>query len=84
MSRITDKALKRLLNTAVIGYGVSIALLIASFTLPPLGIIDKSVLEASSLIMAFGTTIAILESRKVVRISHGSTSLYIGDKGDEL
>lgn len=60
----------------------SIALLIASFLVPPMGEISPSVLKAGSLIFAFA---ALMEVREAiaeglgVKLSHGDTTVVIKD-----
>lgn len=60
----------------------SIALLVASFLVPPMGEISPSVLKAGSLIFAFA---ALMEVREAiaeglgVKLSHGDTTVVIKD-----
>lgn len=60
----------------------SIALLVASFLVPPKGEISPSVLKAGSLLFAFA---ALMEAREAimeglgVKLTHGSTSVEIKD-----
>ena len=67
----------------------SIALMVASFLVPPMGEISPSVLKAGSLIFAFA---ALMEVREAiaeglgVKLSHGDTTVVIKDldgKGEQ-
>ena len=60
----------------------TIGLLVASFLVPPRGVIDPSVLKAGSLIFAFA---GLFELREAIReglgfrITHGQTSVEVKD-----
>lgn len=62
--------------------GISIALSITSFILPPTGAIDPSVFKALSYIFAFA---ALFELREAIReglgvkLTHGSTTIEVHD-----
>lgn len=61
---------------------IAVGLLIASFLLPPVGIIDNSVLAASGECFAFaalGTLVHAIQNGKSARVTHGQTSLEVGD-----
>lgn len=61
---------------------VAIGLLIASFVVPPTGVIDPSVLKAASLLFGFA---ALFEAREAileglgVKVTHGDTTIVIHD-----
>ena len=61
---------------------VSVALIIASFLVPPTGVIDGSVLGAVGEIFAFaalGTVIKAIDKGVDAKVQHNNTSLTIGD-----
>ena len=61
---------------------IAIALLIASFLVPPLGVISPSVLEGVAEIFAFaslGTVIKAINKGIDAKVRHGDTTLTIGD-----
>lgn len=64
----------------------SISLLIASFIVPPMGVIDSSVLRAASLIFGFAALFvareAIMEGLGV-KLTHGETTFEIKDQGGQ-
>lgn len=62
--------------------GFAILLLIASFIVPPMGVIDSSVLIATSEIFAFaalGTVVKAIDEGKTAKIRKGDTELSVGD-----
>lgn len=61
---------------------ISVGLLIASFCLPPTGIIHASVLEAVAEIFAFGALGAVykaIDKGAKAKIVHGNTNLILND-----
>lgn len=63
----------------------AIALIIASFIVPPLGIIDSSVLAAVGEIFGFAalwTLIKAIDKGKVATISHNNTTISVGKDKD--
>lgn len=76
-------------NKSIVFYltlGVTIILLTAGFILPPMGIIDSSVIKASGILAFFGVVgqlPAIIESSKIVRMSSGDTSIEITARGKD-
>lgn len=65
---------------------ISIGLLIASFIVPPLGVIDGSVLAAVGEIFAFaalGTLLKALETGVAAKIKHKDTTFEIDPDEDE-
>lgn len=61
---------------------VAIALLIASFLVPPRGVIDESVLKGVAEIFGFaalGTVILAIDKGIDARVRHGKTEVTIGD-----
>lgn len=59
---------------------ISVVLLIAGFLVPPVGIIDGSVLMATgeiSGIMAIWTVVLAIERGKTVSLQHGQTSVEV-------
>lgn len=64
---------------------VAIGLLIASFFVPPTGVIDGSVLAATGEIFAFaalGTVIKAIDNGVDAKVQHNNTSVTIGDLND--
>lgn len=61
---------------------VAIGLLVASFVVPPTGVIDPSVLKSASLLFGFA---ALFEAREAileglgVKVTHGDTTIVIHD-----
>lgn len=65
---------------------IAIALIIASWIWPPTAVIDGSVLAATGEIFAFaalGTVIKAIDKGQKATISHGSTTMSIGDTEEE-
>ena len=65
---------------------IAVGLIIASFLLPPTGIIDNSVLAAAGEIFAFaalGTLVHAIDKGKTARVMHGNTSLEVGTPNPE-
>ena len=61
---------------------VAVGLFIASFLVPPMGIIDGSVLRAVSLLFAFGSLAVLREAIREglgAKLTHGNTTLEIKD-----
>ena len=66
---------------------VSVLLLIASFIIPPQGVIDPSVLAAVGEIFAFsalGVVIKAIDKGKTAEITHGNTTIAIRKNEEEL
>lgn len=64
----------------------SILLIVASFVLPPTGVIDNSVLAASGELMGWGalySVILAIERGKAVSVKHGQTEIEVRKKNDE-
>ncbi len=62
---------------------VAVGLFIASFLVPPMGVIDGSVLRAVSLLFAFGALATVREAIREglgAKLTHGNTVLEIRDK----
>ena len=65
---------------------VSIVLLITSFFVPPLAVIDGSILAATGELFAFaalGSIITTINKGMDARITHRDTSLTIGDLNND-
>lgn len=65
---------------------VTVALLVASFIVPPTGKIDPSALSAAGEIFAFATLWVVREAIKEgmsIKAQHGNTSIEVGRDGDE-
>ena len=66
---------------------ISIGLIIASFFIPPLAVIDGSVLAAVGEIFAFaalGEVAAAIERGHSASISHGNTTIEIKKEDDDM
>lgn len=66
--------------------GVAVSLIIAGFLLPPMGIIDNSVLIAVGELGFFGVIAELpsyLESKKDIKIQHGNASITVADINDK-
>jgi len=80
---------KKAPNKSVVFYitlGVTIILLIAGFILPPMGIIDSSVIQASGILCGFsviGQLPSIIESAKSVKLQAGSSSIEVVGHGKD-
>ena len=65
---------------------VTVGLLVASFIVPPTGVIDPSVLKAAGEIFAFGTLWVVREAIKEglsVKATHGNTTIEVGREEEE-
>lgn len=62
---------------------VSIGLIIGGFFVPPLAVIDGSVLQAVGLLLGFATLAqlpVVISSAKSAKITHGDTTIEIENK----
>lgn len=65
---------------------ISIALIVASWFVPPMGVIDGSVLAGVGELFAFASLWAVyraIEKGTPASISHGGTTVAINKEGDE-
>ncbi len=65
---------------------MSIALIVLSFFIPPVGIIDSSVFVAVGELFAFPALFAIynmVKSGKMATLKHGNTEITIGEDDNE-
>ena len=70
----------------IILYGISLILLVASFILPPMGVIDDSVLKAVAEIFAFAgllTVLRAIDRNMGIEFKKGDMSLEISDSDDD-
>lgn len=66
---------------------VALALIIASFIVPPTGVIDGSVLAAVGEIFAFaalGTLLKAIDKGLDAKVTHGQTTVTVGQLDDDL
>lgn len=66
--------------------GISVLLILISFFVPPLSIVDGSVLAAAGELFGFaalGAVIHAIDMGKTATIQHGSTSLTVKDIDEE-
>lgn len=64
----------------------SVALIIASFFVPPMGVIDGSVLAAVGELFGFGALGILFKSIQLgysAKVTHGSTAIELKDETDE-
>lgn len=65
---------------------ITVGLIVASFLVPPTGVIDPSVLKAAGEIFAFATLFVVREAIKEglsVKASHGNTTIEVGRDEEE-
>lgn len=65
---------------------ITVGLIVASFIVPPTGVIDPSVLKAAGEIFAFATLWVVREAIKEglsVKAVHGNTTIEVGRDGEE-
>ena len=66
--------------------GISVILIVLSFFIPPLAIVDSSVLAATGELFGFaalGAVVHSIDKGKTASVSHGQTTLTIGEKEEE-
>ena len=66
--------------------GISVLLIVLSFFIPPLAIVDSSVLAATGELFGFaalGAVVHSIDKGKTASVSHGQTTLTIGEKEEE-
>lgn len=73
---------KQVTRVALWSFIIGVLMIIVSFILPPMGVIDPTVLRASGMIFTFGAVVDALYSNKIVKITHKDTEVYIGDKDE--
>jgi len=62
--------------------GIALALIIASWFVPPMAVIDGSVLAAAGEIFGFtalGAVIHAVDKGKTASVTHGQTTITVGD-----
>ena len=62
--------------------GMTIAMFVVSFFIPPKGIIDPSIFKAAGFLFAFATLFELREAIREgmgVKLTHGETTVEIGD-----
>lgn len=74
---------KQVTRVALWSFIIGVLMIVVSFILPPMGVIDPTVLRAAGMIFTFGAVVDSLYSNKIVKITHKDTEVYIGDKNDE-
>lgn len=75
------------MKTFYFNLAVSVLLIIGGFLIPPVGIVDGSVLTAVGLLLMFSVIEKIPEAVKAsksVKISKGDSSLEIGSEPNEM
>lgn len=67
--------------------GVSIALIITSFFIPPMAVVDGSIIACVGELFGFaalGAVIHAIDKGKTASVSHGQTTVTIGDREEEV
>lgn len=67
---------------AIILTAISVALIVGGFFVPPMGVIDGSVLTAVGLMLAFGALFAVLDAMAMgvdAKLSHNDTTIEINN-----
>lgn len=84
-----EKREERKSKTSIISFficlGISIILMIGSAIVPPPFVIDESIFKCVGWLFAFaalGQLPAILDADKWAKITHGQTTVVVGDKDD--
>ena len=66
--------------------GISVILIVLSFFIPPLAVVDGSVLAAAGELFGFaalGAVVHSIDKGKTASVSHGETTLTIGEKEEQ-
>ena len=66
--------------------GISVILIVLSFFIPPLAIVDGSVLAAAGELFGFaalGAVIHSIDRGKTASVSHNGTTITVGEKEEE-
>ena len=83
-TKLREKCSKAKIASAVLSF-IAVGLLIASFFVPPTGVVDGSVLAAVGEIFAFAALFAVWEAVDKgidAKIVHGNTTISIDGNGD--
>lgn len=86
MKEIIDKCIIHNIYFSILAL-IAIGLIIASFIVPPIGVIDPSVLAGTGEIFAFASLGAVykaMDKDKSITMSHGNTSVTINGKKYKL
>ena len=65
-----------------VAFGIAAALMITSFLLPPMGVIDNSVLMAGGILFAFGGLFLgwhAVDKGMDAKVTHGNTTIEINN-----
>lgn len=79
MNKIIDKCVIHNIYFSILSF-IAIALIIASFIVPPTGVIDPSVLAGTGEIFAFaalGSVYKAMDKDKSISMTHGDTTITI-------
>lgn len=82
MKELFDRCVIHNIYFSILAF-ISIALIIASFIVPPTGVIDPSVLAATGEIFAFaalGAVYKAMDKDKSISLSHGQTTITLNGK----
>lgn len=83
--KIEEKKCKASFISFFICLGISIILMVGSAIVPPPFVIDESVFKAVGWLFGFaalGQLPGILDADKWAKITHGNTTVIVGDKDD--
>lgn len=78
-----EECVSMMKNFLVVSFIVGVLLIVVSFFLPPMGVIDPSVLKGAGIIFTFSGVVYGLASNKIIKYTHKDTTVYIGDKTNE-
>lgn len=82
MTRLINKKIQWHTVTFAVCLGVSIGLIVGGFFVPPMGVIDGSVLTAVGLLFGYAALAQlpfVVRSRKAMTIKHGNMSVSVGE-----
>lgn len=70
---------------AIVLSAISVVLIVGGFFVPPMGVIDGSVLTAVGLLLAFGALFAVIDAMSLgidAKLKHNDTSIEINNDED--
>lgn len=82
MTRLINKKIQWHTVTFAVCLGVSIGLIVGGFFVPPMGVIDGSVLTGVGELFGFAVLAQlpfVVRSRKAMTIKHGNMSVSVGE-----
>lgn len=76
------KSVKSSRIAAIVLSAISVALIVGGFFVPPMGVIDGSVLTAVGLLLAFGALFAVIDALAMgvdAKLTHNNTSIEVSN-----